>query len=108
MKLVLAILAATLGCSSEGSGGPRPPVQCGGQTCAEGQLCATITAGHVCDTNPDAGIGEYSVLRVYCMTPPAACGAHPDCECIGGCSLATGEGRPCLSVTDDHVSCGCF
>jgi hypothetical protein len=103
---ILAILAVMLGCSSED--GSRPPVTCGEEVCAPGQLCATITAGHVCDTNPDEGIGEYAVLRRYCMDPPAACGSEPSCDCIGGCALATGEGRPCLGVADDHVSCGCF
>lgn len=118
-KLALSLAAAALGaaaalaapgCSAAGDhdAGVRPPIQCGQETCAPGQLCATITAGHVCDTNPDAGIGEYAVLRTYCMTPPAACGARPSCDCITGCALASGEGRPCLNVEDGHVSCGCF
>jgi hypothetical protein len=115
LKLAIAAAAAiaAAGCSRGGGQGrgddsDRPPLQCGQEICAPGQLCATISAGHVCDTNPDAGIGEYAVLRVYCMDPPAACGGAPSCDCIGGCSLATGEGRPCLSVNDGYVSCGCF
>ena len=81
---------------------------CGTQTCHGGQVCVTITAGHTCDTTPDAGVGEYGVLAQYCEDLPAKCNGTPSCGCIGSCSLPDGEGRPCLNVEGRDVSCGCF
>jgi len=105
-KLALAIILAA--CTEHGSTPPQEPFACGAETCQPGQLCATITAGQTCDTNPDAGIGPFSVLSQSCIDRPAACGSEVTCECVQGCSLPTGEGRPCLNVVDNSVSCGCF
>jgi len=105
-KLALALTLAA--CTEHGSTPAQQPFACGTETCQPGQLCATITAGLTCDTNPDAGIGSFSVLREYCMDRPTACGSEVTCECVQGCTFVTGEGRPCLNVVDDSVSCGCF
>jgi hypothetical protein len=105
LALVVAGLAGCFG--GNGQSQPPEPITCGSQTCGRNQLCGTITAGHVCDTNPDAGIGEYDVLGQACMDVPAECHGTPTCECIAGCT-ANGLSRPCLEVFDRGVSCGCF
>jgi hypothetical protein len=83
------------------------PVPCGDEVCRPDQLCATVTAGHTCDTN-DAGVGTYDVIAQYCMDIPAECGDDaPTCGCIHDCSVPLGS-RPCLNVNESNVACGCF
>ena len=84
------------------------PVPCGDEICRPDQLCATVTAGHTCDTDPDRGIGTYDVIAQYCMDIPAECGDDaPTCDCVSDCSVPLGS-RPCLNVYESSVSCGCF
>ena len=100
IAIVFGLIAGCAGCAEDTP--PRTPISCGDQTCGPDQLCAVITAGHVCDG------GDYAVLRQYCMDRPTTCGDTISCDCIAGCSLATGESRPCLQAEDRGVSCGCF
>jgi hypothetical protein len=82
------------------------PVPCGAEVCRPDQLCTTVTAGHVCDT--DSTHGPYAILAQYCMDIPAECGDDaPTCDCIYACGTSMG-GRPCLGVYESNVSCGCY
>ena len=109
MKAMLVLLSLiAVGCGDDaGRKYSSDPIQCGSAVCGPDQACGTITAGHTCDTNPDAGIGEYAVLGQACMDIPTSCGDTLSCDCIAGCS-ANGYDRPCLNVSDRQVSCGCF
>jgi hypothetical protein len=101
MRCHLPVLLALAACSTTTA--ENKPVACGTETCRPDQLCATITSGLSCD-----GGGEV-VLRQYCLDRPTTCDDSVSCDCVAGCSLATGEGRPCLNVTEDrYVSCGCY
>jgi len=95
----IALIVWLAACTESSS---RAPVRCGDQTCGPDQLCATITAGRVCDG------GNFEVLRVYCMDRPVRCEGAVSCDCVTGCALANGESRPCLMADDTSVSCGCF
>ena len=78
------------------------PVPCGDEVCRPDQLCATVTAGHVCDG------GNYAILAQYCMDIPDECGDDaPTCDCVAGCGAPVGP-RPCLNVVESSVACGCF
>ncbi|HEY5927005.1 MAG TPA: hypothetical protein VIV11_35200 [Kofleriaceae bacterium] len=95
-----------VGCADSWRESRTEPVPCGTEVCRPDQLCATVTAGHTCDT--DSTHGPYSVLAQYCIDIPAECGDDaPTCGCVSDCSVPLGS-RPCLNVYESNVSCGCF
>lgn len=98
------MLVALVG-ACDSSPDPIGPVMCGNTECDVDELCMTRTAGQVCDTNPDAGIGPFAVLEQYCVDMPAECHGAPTCECmLSRCSAGACYGDP----ANGQLSCGCY